>query len=322
MATPTPLLPLSVVIIAHNEERRIGDCLESVRDLTGDIVVVDGGSRDGTVEVCQERGARVFVRAWRGYADQKNFGNGQARHEWILSLDADERVTPGLAAAIRRAFGSGEPGCAAYSIRFESYFGVRRVRFGAWNPEWHARLFDRRVCDWNADEVHEGLRGLEGCSIGRLEGRVRHLTVATRRELTAKSDRYAALFASKLQRQRRRPHWTKIWFNPAWRFCRDYFLRAGVLDGTAGLAIAWEAARYTHLKYRGALDPCQARRAAWSAGSIATAACAAAFALAAWMPHSHKLPTAGLPGTAVSSSEDDGGMGRSTLPYLGEDVSS
>lgn len=269
---PSNPLPLSIVIIALNEARRIGDCLDSVRALTDDIVVVDAHSCDGTAELCRTRGARVFQRNWTGYSEQKNFGNAQARHDWILSLDADERVSPELAASLRRAFARGAPACAAYTVRFENYFGPRRVRFGAWNPEWHVRLFDRRTCDWNDDEVHEGLRGVEGRAIGRLAGCIRHLPIESRAELAAKTERYSELFAAKLRRHHRAPGWAKIWLNPAWRFGRDFLLRLGLLDGAAGWAIAWEAARYTHLKYWRALPAAPARRPAeWLASGAMTA---------------------------------------------------
>ena len=246
---PSNPVPVSVVIIALNEEPRVGDCLDSVRGLTDDIVVVDAESRDRTGEICRAKDARVFQRRWTGFSDQKNFGNAQARHDWILSLDADERATPELVASIRREFAHGLPGRDACAIRFQNYFGGCQVRFGAWNPEWHVRLFDRRICDWNTDEVHEGLRGLEGCQFGRLEGCIRHLTVNSREELAAKTQRYSELFAEKLRRNGRVPGWVKVWLNPAWRFGRDFFLRLGILDGAVGWAIAWEAARYTHLKY-------------------------------------------------------------------------
>ena len=247
-------MSLSVVIIALNEEQRIGDCLDSVRELTDDVVVVDAHSRDRTVEICVTRGARVFRRAWVGYSDQKNFGNAQARYDWILSLDADERVSPELARRLRAEF-SGTPSRDVFSIRFENYFGARKVRFGAWNPEWHPRVFDRRKICWNGGEVHEGLCACEDAQHGRLRGAIRHLTVKSHAELAKKSEHYAALFSAQLRRAGRRPNPLKIWLNPAWRFVRDYVIRFGCLDGVAGALIAWEGARYTHLKYAGAYEP-------------------------------------------------------------------
>lgn len=285
---PAPL-PLTVVVITLNEEQRLGDCLASVRGLTDDVVVVDAQSTDRTAEVAADAGAQVLTRAWTGYSDQKNFGNDAARHHWILSLDADERVTPELAAAIRKEFERG-PRCDAYEIRFRNYFGASLVRFGAWNPESHVRLFDRRKLRWNSDEVHEGLRGVEGCKISKLPGDIRHLTVVSQTQLLAKTDRYSALFAEKLRRQRRHPSWWKIWLNPPFRFVRDYFLRGGVLDGRIGFSIAWESARYTHLKYWLARpEPIRVDGPRWSP-LWATAMAVAMIALTVLITSGHRQP--------------------------------
>ena len=247
------LVPVSVVITALNEERRVGACLDSIRLLTDDVVLVDAESRDRTRQISAAKAARVFRRRWTGFSDQKNFGNAQARNDWILSLDADERVTPELVANIRHEIGHHQPTHDAYEIRFQNFYIGRQIRFGAWNPEWHRRLFDRREFVWNADEVHEGLAGRKGCTVGRLEGCIRHLTADSRADLVRKTEKYSELFALRMRRTGRVPGWAKIWLNPTWRFARDYFLRLGILDGRAGWEIAWEAVRYTHLKYRRAL---------------------------------------------------------------------
>lgn len=282
-------LPLSVVVIALNEEKRIGDCLSSVAGLSDDIVVVDAGSTDATAAIAVRHGARVLRRAWTGFSDQKNFGDDAARHDWILSLDADERVTPRLAAALRSEFSLG-PRHDAYALKFRSHLGPYPVRFGAWNPEWHVRLFDRRRFRWNADEVHEGLRGDPGATEGRLPGLVLHFTADSRAELAAKGERYGRLFAGKLRRQGRHPSWVKVWLNPPARFLRDYVLRAGVLDGAAGLAIAWEAARYTHLKYRLAIPPEPRSRPVWRAPLWVTATAAIVFAALLAVSSRHSPP--------------------------------
>jgi glycosyltransferase involved in cell wall biosynthesis len=249
MSAPTlPPLSLSVVIIARNEERRIGDCIDSIRALTNDIVVIDSGSTDRTCEICAEKGASVNHHAWEGYSQQKNFGNGLAKHDWILSLDADERVSPELADSIRREFAN-DPSCDAYTFRFRSFFEGKPVRFGAWNPDAHTRLFDRRKFSWNRDDVHEGLFGMSECRVGKLNGVVLHFTVESRAQLAAKTEHYTSLFAEKARREHKRISWRKVWLNPAWRFFRDYIARLGVLDGAAGWKIACEGARYTYLKY-------------------------------------------------------------------------
>jgi glycosyltransferase involved in cell wall biosynthesis len=303
-------LPLSVVIIARNEELRLRDCLRSVAALTDEVVVVvDACSTDGTAEVARAAGARVLVRAWTGFSDQKNFGQEAARHDWILSLDADERVTPALAASIRSAWAAG-PACDAYAIRFHSHFAGVRVCFGAWNPEYHVRLFDRRKFQWSCAEVHEGLEGVAGARVGRLDGAILHFTVDSGAQLAAKTDRYSALFAEKLRRQGRRPGWEKVWLNPPWRFVRDYLLRGGLLDGRIGFVIAWESARYTHLKYRLALPAGGGVRVPWAI-PVAAAAVALAFVLAGGTDRTADP----LHGDLLAAAEhaDDGFDNRATL---------
>ena len=267
-------VPLSVVIIARNEERRIGDCIDSVRSLTDDIVVVDSGSTDRTCEVAESHGARVVYHAWEGYSEQKNFGNGLAKHDWIFSLDADERVSVKLADSFRRELTAG-PSCDAYRFRFKNFFVGKPVRFGAWNPESHVRLFDRRKFSWNSDDVHEGLQGAADCRVGNLEGVVLHFTIEERAQLAKKTELYASLFAQKVRQRKKSVSWAKIWLNPAWRFFRDYIVRLGLLDGAAGWKIAFEAARYTHLKYSRASDVSAGHRAPIRIG-FATAAMALA----------------------------------------------
>jgi hypothetical protein len=249
----TPL-PISVVIISLNEIRRLEACLESVRALTNDIVLVDSGSTDGTVERAQAAGVRVYHRRWTGYSDQKNYANALAVHDWVLSLDVDERVTPALIAAIQAEWRRG-PRADAYDLKFVNFIGHRLIRFGSWNPEYHVRLFDRTKFRWNSDEVHEGLKAWAPVTINLLGGTIEHRTVESVAELANKTERYSALFAEKLRRLGRQPAWWKIWLNPGFRFCRDFVLKAGVLDGRLGFAIAWESARYTHRKYRLALPP-------------------------------------------------------------------
>src|SRR5439155_1111442 len=136
----------------------------------------------------------------------------------------------------------------ACEMLFHSFFAEKRVYFGAWNPEYHTRLFDRKLYRWNESAVHEGLIGPD-CSPHRLRGHIDHYTVRNYRELAAKTSRYSQLFADQRRRSGTQSSWAKVWLNPCFRFFRDYVLKLGILDGRNGLFIAWEAARYTHFKY-------------------------------------------------------------------------
>jgi glycosyltransferase involved in cell wall biosynthesis len=240
--------PLSAVVITHNEEQKIGACLDSLFKITSDVVVVDSGSTDRTREICLAKGARCFTRSWDGYPSQKNFGNAQAQYDWIVSIDADERLSDELVASIRQAFGQ-EPAGEAFRLKFATYFCGQWIRYGGWNPEWHVRIFDRRQIEWNRDAVHEGLTLAPGHRVAQLQGLVQHYTVDTLAAFYAKTVLYSDLFADKGRRSGKKASWFKLIFSPIFRFLAEYFFRLGFLDGRAGYLIARENARYTFLKY-------------------------------------------------------------------------
>lgn len=244
------LLPLSAVVITHNHADQLSTCLASLRQLTDDLVVVDSLSTDQTEAVCQAYGARYFRRPWPGYAEQKNFGNAQAHHAWILSLDDDEVLSPELAQVLREQF-CPDPTADAYDLPFRTHFANQPIRFGGWNPEWHIRLFDKRRISWNTDAVHEGLTLRPEHRVERLRGGfIYHFTVNSLAQLRAKTERYSSLFAENKFRGGQSASPLKRWGSPAFRFITDYVLKGGFLDGRAGWFIAWESARYTYLKYR------------------------------------------------------------------------
>jgi (heptosyl)LPS beta-1,4-glucosyltransferase len=237
---------LSAVVITFNEERNIARCLTALAQLSDDIVVVDSGSNDATVKIAHEMGARVFSRAWTGYADQKNFGNAQAKHDYILSVDADEVVSFELAFHISEAMK--DPQFAVYELEFLTSWGDRFIKHGGWVPDRHCRLFDRRKISWKSKGVHEYL-AMDGFTAERLPGYVFHYTAADKQSYRRKMDRYAREFADgRLKAGRYSPFWKK-YSSAAFRFFRDYILKRGFLEGLAGWEIALEEARYTWLKY-------------------------------------------------------------------------
>lgn len=238
---------LSAVVITFNEERNIARCLTALQQVTEDIIVVDSGSSDNTLKIATEMGARVFSRAWTGYADQKNFGNEQARHDYILSVDADEVISFELAFQIGEAM-KHEP-ATVYELDFLTSWGDKFIRHGGWVPDRHCRLFDRRKICWDSKGVHEFLR-MEGFRPERLSGYVFHYTAADKANYRLKMDRYAREFAdARLATKHFSPFWKKF-SSAGFRFFRDYILKRGFLEGRAGWEIAREEARYTWLKYK------------------------------------------------------------------------
>jgi glycosyltransferase involved in cell wall biosynthesis len=240
---------LSVSIIARNEAARIAACIESVRELAHDIVVIDSGSTDGTQALCARLGARVIEADWAGYGAQKNRAVDAAAHDWVLCLDADERITPALAAAIRRALSS--PRAQGYRFRRCNRFLGRDLRHGEGYPDWSLRLFDRRTGRWSEDPVHEkvGVRG----RVDTLEGDLRHESAESLERYVAKQNRYSTLAARHAYAQGRRASALQVALSPLVRFVKFYFLRLGFLDGLPGfihIAIGCYASFLKHAKLR------------------------------------------------------------------------
>ncbi len=243
------LVSLSAVIISVNQEKKILKTIEALKTFTDDIVVVDSGSTDRTREVATQAGARVFSQAWLGYSAQKNFGNAQAKYDWILSVDDDEVVSPELAESIRQAF-TPSPTADAFDLPFRTVFAGKLIRFGGWNPESHVRIFNKNKIQWNTDAVHEGLTLKPDHKIQKLSGYVYHYTVDTPEQFVAKTDRNSTLLAEKGRKIGKKASFVKIYLSPAFRFLVEYIFKLGFLDGYYGWFIAKENTRYTYLKYK------------------------------------------------------------------------
>jgi glycosyltransferase involved in cell wall biosynthesis len=236
---------LSAVLIAQNEEPKIADALLSVR-FCDEIVVVDSGSDDRTREVAQAGGARVLVNApWPGFVAQREFAVRAARHDWVLALDADERVTPGLRAEIegQRARGFAH---SAYRIPRVAFHLGRWVRGTDWYPDEQVRLFDRTRARWEGDLVHESVRA--SGTVGRLRGELLHYPYADISDHLRKIDRYTTLWARQFFAAGRRTGPLGMASAGLWAFFRNYVVKRGFLLGTPGLVISTLNAYYTFVK--------------------------------------------------------------------------
>ena len=239
-------MPLSACIIAFNEAGRIGDCLASLA-FCEEIVVVDSGSTDATVALCEAAGARVLQRPFDGFRSQKQFAVDQASHDWVLCLDADERVGPQLRQSILAAREGGFDGAAGYRFaRLSDYFG-RFLRHGNAYPDRVLRLFDRRRGGWRGKrEIHEAA-SVDG-AVQLLRGDLVHYPYRSLEQQLAKTQRYARMMAEHEFARGKRASWSKLVLAPAWRFWRGYVLRAGFLDGWRGLVYAYVRANYVPQK--------------------------------------------------------------------------
>lgn len=222
--------PVSAVVITLNEERLLDKCLASVA-FCDEIVVVDSGSTDRTLEIAERHGARVIHQDWLGYGPQKQFAVEQASHDWVLCIDADEWVSDELRQSIE-SFLAAPKAVAARFPRCNRFLG-RWLRHGEGYPDWSLRLFDRRRGRWSSDAVHEKVV-TEG-AIARLKGDLMHESQDTLYEYLEKQNRYTSLQAEAMYREGKEAGPGKLLLSPLVRFVRFYFLRGGFLDGMPGL---------------------------------------------------------------------------------------
>jgi glycosyltransferase involved in cell wall biosynthesis len=275
-ANPAPRL--SVAIITKNEAHRIADCLASVR-FADQVVVVDSGSTDDTVAIARASGAEVLVTPdWPGFGPQKNRALAACRGAWVLSIDADERLTEALAAEIRAVVvADGPGGLAGYWLPRRSSFCGQVMAHGLWGNDRVLRLFRRAAGRFSDDRVHE--RVIVDGATGSLSGSLHHDSVDSIDDALAKARHYAALGAASLRERGGGGFWSALGHG-GWTFVRGYLLRRGFLDGRNGLRLAWISARGTWWKYRWAAsadgDPVAASdaNADWSADAVNRAAAA------------------------------------------------
>lgn len=237
---------LTVLIPARNEARNIRPCIESALPIADEILLADSGSTDRTADIARELGARVIEREYVNPSDFKNWAMPQAAHDWVLLLDADERVTPELAREILAVLRA--PDRDAYWIPRRGYFFGRRLRRGGWGSDRVLRLVRRSVCRYTERRVHEEL-AVETGRIGSLGSALEHYTYWTSEQYFEKFDRYTTWGAQDLLDRGRRARLCTLVLRPAWRFFRQYLLKLGVLDGRAGLVMCGLSACSVFVKY-------------------------------------------------------------------------
>lgn len=240
-------MDLSLVIITLNEDKHLERCVRSVPFAT-ELLVVDSGSSDTTVELARSLGARVMHHDFQDYASQKQWAIEQAGCDWVLSLDADEYLDAGLACSIRELL-DGQPAHTGYRLPFRMLYMGRMMRFGPWSGETHLRLFRRGSASFSGVSVHEGI-GLDEGSEGRLSGGfVIHESYEDLDEQMGKMRLYAGLWARREHAGGRRSGFFSITLRPLWRFLSAYVLRGGFLEGIPGLTSSAVSAFYVFLKW-------------------------------------------------------------------------
>ncbi len=227
---PASRQPLSVAIITLNAASQLAACLQSVQ-FADEVVVVDSGSTDGTQTLAASCGARVIQQDWLGFGPQKQFAVEAARHDWVLCLDADERVSPALQASIEFAVQS--TSTAAFRFPRCNRFLGRYLKHGEGYPDWSLRLFDRRQARWSDDPVHEKV--VAQCPVGELAGDLLHDSAESLASYLTKQNRYTSLAADAALAAGKRASFGRIALSPLVRFIKFYLIRQGFRDGLPGL---------------------------------------------------------------------------------------
>jgi len=237
---------VSACVIAGNEEANIEDCVRSL-SFCDEVVVVDSRSKDRTRELAQALGARVLEHDWEGHIGQKNFAVSQAANDWVLCVDADERVTPELKDAVRRVL-EGEPACAGYLVNRRNIYLGRWIKHGGWYPDAKVRLFDRRRGRWGGTNPHDHVE-IDGAT-GSLGADLEHLSYRDlSHHLTKSIDFFSTISAREKLSQGGSWVLVQLVLGPPWKFFKMFFLRLGFLDGWRGFIVAVLGSFFVFLKY-------------------------------------------------------------------------
>ena len=236
---------LSAVIITFNEARNIKRCIASLQYVADEIVVIDSFSTDATPSICKGLNVQFHQREWKGYSKQKNYGNGLASNDWILSVDADEVLSEELNSAILFEKENGKGFNFSFN-RLTNYCG-KWIKHSGWYPDTKVKMFNRTEDDWKG-EVHETLT-VDLNSVKRLKGDLLHYSYNSVSDHVSRTDVYSTLGAKELFGKGKRASMLKLLFNPWLKFNRMYFIKLGFLDGMAGFTIALITAYGTFLKY-------------------------------------------------------------------------
>ncbi len=241
-------LKISATIITFNEAQKIAACIDSVSDLVEEVVVVDSGSTDDTIEIARSKGARVLRHPFEGYVQQKNFAAKQATHSIILSIDADEQISPELSDSIRQVRDTWA--ADAYMMNRRNNYCGQWIKYSGWYPDRQLRLYDRRQAQWAGGSVHERVQLNDTGKIELLKGDLLHYTIDSREQHLAQIERFSALAAADLYAKGIQASVFRIYVKPIGKFLYNFFVRRGFLDGAAGYQICKNSAWSRHLRYK------------------------------------------------------------------------
>jgi len=226
---------ISVCIITYNEEKNIAACIESVKSFSDQILVVDSNSTDDTVSICNKLGAEVIVHPWVGYKNQKQFALDSALHEWVFSIDADERVSKELADKIVNIKkGLYDPKEKAFYVNRRNYYLGKWIKYGGWYPEKRIRFFNRNFCKWGGTDPHDKVIPSDDCPLGDINLDIIHYPYRDISHHIDTINRYSVIAADENLKKGREIYFSQIIYKPIYKFFRDYILKRGFLLGKVG----------------------------------------------------------------------------------------
>jgi glycosyltransferase involved in cell wall biosynthesis len=242
----TETMNLSVGIITYNEERDLPVTLQAVRDIADEIVIVDSGSTDKTLDIARSFNARVFVEAWKGFGEQKNAVIEKCRGQWILLIDADEEITGALKEKIREII-SAPPAYDIYKIRFTTTCFGKKIRHGGWSGFYRIRLFRKGAGRYDGKKVHETFLPLH--PVGRLKEAINHYTYSSLEEYFGKFNAYTSQLAAQYREKGKHKPPLAVYCGALWVFFKAYIWQLGFLDGFEGYLLAKCGTLYFIIKY-------------------------------------------------------------------------
>ena len=242
-------LPISVTLITKNEASRIGEAILSVKSFAKEIIVVDSGSTDGTAGIAEGLGARVFVQPFVGFGQQKNYAQSLCSEEWVLNIDADERVPHELAEEIRKRISDPKTDdISGFFIPRKTWYLDRWILHSGWYPNYLVRLVRRKSAEWTEPQIHEALKVRHG-KVECLKNPLEHYSFPSQKSHILKNLDYADRAKTQLLGKGRTVHFWDVLLRPFWKFFDIYFLKLGFLDGSAGFFIGIHSAYALFLRY-------------------------------------------------------------------------
>lgn len=237
----------SIVIVAKDSADKIGRLLDSLQGLSDDVIVCDTGSSDDTIAISERAGATVHCIPWEGYGKSKNKAIGFARHDWILSLDSDEKIDPVLYAQLQQWQPADER--TVHQVLWKNFFAGQWIRYSDWGRSWKNRLFHKHTVHWDDAIAHEDVTSDQPLQFVQFNGYLEHYTFKDIREYASKMVHSAMITAQKYHQKGKKANWFKLLFAPVFSFFKTYFLKLGFLDGYKGWVIAITTSYYTFIKY-------------------------------------------------------------------------